>query len=148
MIGWVAVTGSFSWDSVILFSIIFLWTPPHFWALALYKQGDYAKVGIPMLPNVKGARVTRNQIMIYSILLVGVSLLPLLTGLGGWIYGIVASGLGLGFLGLAFRVYRSRAGAQYEDEAASSLYAVEAGNRVARNLFAFSIVYLLSLIHI
>ncbi len=144
MIGWVAGTGEISVNAVLLFLLIFFWTPPHFWALALYKTGDYAKAGIPMLPNVAGAKATRLQIWLYSLVLVGISLLPVKTGLGGPIYAVGASLLGLGFMGLAWRVWRSQAG-EATNENAASLYEVTKGNRAARNLFAYSILYLFAI---
>ena len=82
MIGWAAVTGDISLNAVLLFMIIFIWTPPHFWALALYKTGDYERVGIPMMPNVKGAASTRLQIFVYALLLAGIAIAPIFTGLG------------------------------------------------------------------
>jgi protoheme IX farnesyltransferase len=90
MIGWAAVTGSISLDSVVLFLIIFMWTPPHFWALALYRDGEYAKAGIPMLPVVAGKAETRRQVLIYTVLLWPVALLPCLLGTAGLLYGAVA----------------------------------------------------------
>ncbi|MEL7049590.1 MAG: heme o synthase, partial [Pseudomonadota bacterium] len=86
MIGWAAVTGGVSIDSIILFMLIFIWTPPHFWALALYRCRDYERVGVPMLPVVAGPDETRKQILIYSVLLVAISLAPYATGLGGLVY--------------------------------------------------------------
>ncbi|MCB1468783.1 MAG: heme o synthase [Hyphomicrobiaceae bacterium] len=130
MVGWAAVTGNISLDSVVLFLIIFLWTPPHFWALALYKQSDYAAAGIPMMPNVAGERSTRNQILVYAILLSLASLLPLATGLTGWVYAVPAIGLGLVFSGLAFKLWRAPA---------------EQMKRNARELFTFSLLYLFAL---
>lgn len=127
MVGWAAVTGNISIDGVALFLLIFLWTPPHFWALALYKKGDYEAAGIPMLPNVAGERVTQNQIVLYSVLLVAVAFAPVVTGLVGWIYGISAAILGAGFLGLAVHLRFS------ED--------VEMRRR-ARRLFTYSLFYL------
>lgn len=97
MVGWAAMTGSVSLDAVALFLIIFLWTPPHFWALALYKQSDYAAAGIPMMPNVAGNRSTQNQIVLYTFALTLVAFTPVLTGLVGWIYAIPAALLGFGF---------------------------------------------------
>ncbi len=141
MIGWAAVTGSVSLDAVILFMITFLWTPPHFWALALYKTGDYGKVDIPMMPNVKGAASTRAQIFIYAVLLAVICAMPVVTGLAEWFYGTSALILNLVFLGLAFRVWKSQAGEKVTTDEAS-LYAVASGNKSARNLFAFSIIYL------
>lgn len=142
MIGWAAVTGDVSLNSFVLFLIIFLWTPPHFWALALYKTGDYSKVGIPMMPNVKGAASTRLQIFVYALILAGVCVIPVVTGLGGAIYAVVAGALNLGFVALAFKVWRSRAGEQADSADEASLYAVKAGDLAARNLFAFSLLYL------
>jgi protoheme IX farnesyltransferase len=98
MIGWVSVTGTFSFESGILFLIIFLWTPPHTWALALFRHGDYERVGVPMMPVVVGSHSTKVQMLIYTLLLVPVTLIPGLIGLSGWIYTIAALGLGLGFI--------------------------------------------------
>ncbi|MEP3890221.1 MAG: heme o synthase [Hellea sp.] len=142
MIGWAAVTGDITLDSVLLFMIIFIWTPPHFWALALYKTGDYGKVGIPMMPNVKGPKSTRNQIMAYTVLLVGIALAPIFTGLAGNLYAAFAVLLNLGFLALAFKVWKSRAGEIADSADEASLYEVKSGDRAARNLFAYSIIYL------
>ena len=83
MIGWAAVTGDVSLMPILLFAIIFMWTPPHFWALALYRSGDYARAGVPMLPVVAGARATKRQILLYSILLVPLTLSPWLLGYAG-----------------------------------------------------------------
>ena len=91
MVGWAAVTGSVSWESAVLFAIIFLWTPPHFWALALYKEDEFARAGIPMMPNVKGAGHTRLEILLYTIVLVPVCLLPYVLGFAGAAYLVVAS---------------------------------------------------------
>jgi len=145
MIGWAAVTGDITLNSVLLFMIIFIWTPPHFWALALYKTGDYEKVGIPMMPNVKGAKATRNQIMGYSIFLAAIAIAPIFTGLGGPIFAVFSIALNLAFLAMAYKVWTSHAGetASASDEA--SLYAVKAGDRAARNLFAYSIIYLFAI---
>ncbi|MEP6342344.1 MAG: heme o synthase [Maricaulaceae bacterium] len=142
MIGWVAVTGDIPLNSVLLFMIIFIWTPPHFWALALYKRGDYAKVGIPMMPNVKGAPSTRNQIFAYSLLLAATTIAPVFTGLGGTIYMVAAILLNAAFLGLAFRVWRSSAGDEAPKDNPEGLYDVRKGNKAARDLFAYSIIYL------
>ncbi|MEE8346955.1 MAG: heme o synthase, partial [Dehalococcoidia bacterium] len=124
MIGWAAVTGTVSLESMALFLIIFMWTPPHFWALALYREGDYAKAGVPMLPVVAGKDETRRQILIYTMLLVPLTLAPVGLGMAGAVYGIVAAVLGGAFLWLALRVRRAR------DDAS------------ARRLFGFSIFYL------
>lgn len=145
MVGYAAVTGSITVDSVILFMIIFIWTPPHFWALALYKAGDYGKVGIPMMPNIAGPKSTRNQIMAYSIALAITAMLPILTGLGGALYAFAAVILNLSFLAMAFKVWTSRAGERDTASDEASLYAVQAGDRAARNLFAFSIIYLFAM---
>ena len=128
MIGWAAVTGDVSWTSIALFLLIFMWTPPHFWALALYRSGDYEKVGVPMLPVVAGEAETRRQILIYSALLVPVTLLPALLGFAGPLYAGVTAALGAGFLWFAFGVWRSRAGA--------------AQDKAAKRLFGYSILYL------
>lgn len=141
MIGWAVATGGIDANAVLLFAIIMLWTPPHFWALALYKRSDYAAAGIPMMPVVKGAASTRKQIFVYAILLTLVGLLPALTGLGGWLYGWVSLVGGAMFMLLSVRVLLSRAG---DDPglAKADLYEVKKGDRAARDLFAFSIVYL------
>ena len=116
MIGWAAVTGSVDLGAIALFLIIFIWTPPHFWALALWKKinADYARAGVPMLPVVAGPDETRRQILIYTLVLAPVTLLPSLTGTTGWLYTIVASALSLVFLYRAVRVYRLREGAEAE----------------------------------
>lgn len=145
MVAYAAVTGTITLDSVILFAIIFFWTPPHFWALALYKQTDYGRVGIPMMPNVRGAKSTRLQIFVYSLILLAISLLPLATGLGGWIYGVVGGALSAVFVALAWRVFESRAGDKPTETDSDTLYAVRNGNQSARNLFLYSILYLFAL---
>ena len=131
MIGWAAATGSVSLDSVTLFLIIFLWTPPHFWALALYRTRDYARAGVPMLPVVAGQDETRKQIVIYAALLLPVGLAPTVVGLAGGLSAVVAMGLGGIFLALALALYRTREG--------------RAADHAARRLFAFSILYLFAL---
>ena len=128
MIGWAAVTGGVSIESIMLFLIIFMWTPPHFWALALYRAGDYEKAGVPMLPVVAGGDETRRQILIYTALLVPLSFAPVLLGFAGILYGAAAAVLGIIFLALAVRVWRRRDG--------------EAAEKAARGLFGFSILYL------
>ena len=127
MIGWAAVTGDISLPSVVLFLIIFLWTPPHFWALALYKQGDYGAAGIPMLPNVAGERATKVQIVAYSVILAATSLVPSFIGMSGWLYTAVAVVTGASFLYLALRLYRADGTAM---------------KKVARSLFTYSLSYL------
>ena len=149
VIGWAAATGQAPWQAWLLFLIIFLWTPPHSWALALYSAGDYAKAGIPMMPVARGAKSTRLQILIYSLILVPVAVLPGFVGLGGRLYLGVSILGGLGFLLLAWRLFRSRAGDSPDKAEAvgrqAALYDVRAEARPARNLFAFSILYLLAL---
>ena len=145
MIGWAAVTGDITLNSILLFMIIFIWTPPHFWALALYKTGDYEKVGIPMMPNVKGAKSTRNQIMGYSVFLAVIAITPIFTGLGGPIFAVFSIVLNLAFLAMAYKVWTSRAGEIADSADEASLYAVKAGDRAARNLFAYSIIYLFAI---
>ncbi|CAN7637610.1 heme o synthase [Bosea sp. LjRoot9] len=128
MIGEAVVTGDFGMHSLVLFAIIFLWTPPHFWALALVKSEDYARAGIPMLPNVAGAAATRRQIMAYSLVMAPVAVLPALMGFGGLIYLVVSVITGLAMIGLAVRVLRTTQG--------------EAASKACYALFAFSILYL------
>ncbi|MGB1539587.1 MAG: heme o synthase [Rickettsiales bacterium] len=107
VIGWAAVTGGTSLEAWIMFAIIFLWTPPHFWALALYRSGDYAKVGIPMLPVVAGQEATKNQMLIYTLILFAVTLLPWGVGQAGWLYGVSAALLSGKFIYHALQVKRS-----------------------------------------
>ncbi|MDE1173025.1 MAG: heme o synthase [Parvibaculaceae bacterium] len=128
MIGWAAVTGSVSIESIVLFLIIFMWTPPHFWALSLYRCGDYAKVGVPMLPVVAGERETRKQILIYSWLLVPVTLLPGVLGFAGELYTGIALVLGTLFLAGATALWRSGSD--------------EGREKIAKRLFGYSILYL------
>ncbi|MET3473335.1 MULTISPECIES: heme o synthase [unclassified Novosphingobium] len=132
LIGWVAVTGHITWMPVVLFLIIFLWTPPHFWALALFVQTDYAKVGIPMLPVVAGEKATRRQILFYTLVLVPVSLVPWALGGAGLVYGVAAALLGLGFLVLAMRV-------GLRDSVANDKMKPE------KRLFGYSVLYLFAL---
>jgi heme o synthase len=144
VVGWAAASGSTPLNAWLLFLIIFMWTPPHFWALSLYTSGDYAKAGVPMMPVVRGAPSTRRQIFGYSLLLAPLGVLPVLTGLGHALYAVVSIAGGLLFLLLALRVLKSRAG----DDAGpgpDGLYAVREGSKAARDLFAFSILYLLAL---
>ncbi len=149
VIGWAAVTGDAPWQAWLLFLIIFIWTPPHSWALALYSAGDYAKAGIPMMPVARGAKSTRLQILLYSLVFVPVAIAPAFTGLGGPIYLVVSIVGGVAFLALALRLYRSRAGDQPDKAEAvgreAALYDVRAEAKPARNLFAFSILYLMAL---
>lgn len=129
VIGWAAVTGDTTALPLILFMIIFAWTPPHFWALALFVRSDYAKAGIPMLPVTHGPRETRRQILIYSLILVATSLAPWALGLAGALYGVTAGLLGGLFLLLALRVARSQTVKPQEMLA-------------ERRLFKYSILYL------
>jgi protoheme IX farnesyltransferase len=142
VIGWAAATGAAPLNAWLLCAIIFMWTPPHFWALSLYTTEDYARAGVPMLPVVKGAASTRRQILLYSFLLVPLAITPSFTGLGGPAYLAVSGFGGLVFLILAWRLYRSRAGESPDPRKDDGLYEVRAGAKDARNLFAFSILYL------
>jgi protoheme IX farnesyltransferase len=127
MIGWAAVTGSVSLESIVLFALIFMWTPPHFWALSLYRCGDYAAAGVPMLPVVAGKAETKRQMLIYTVLLVPVALAPTLLGFAGWIYGGAALILGSLFVAAAIAVLRDDT------------------DRSAKRMFGFSIFYLFAL---
>jgi protoheme IX farnesyltransferase len=113
LVGWAAATGGLTWDALYPFAIVFLWTPPHFWALALLVKDDYERTGVPMLPVARGDATTRHQILVYSIVLVAFTVLPYLTGLFGWIYLASALAFGAGFIGLAADLLRrpSRAAA-------------------------------------
>src|SRR5579863_5353621 len=106
LIGWAAVTGDVGWGGIVLFAIIFFWTPPHFWALSLYKADEYAAAGVPMLPVVAGARETKRQMLLYTLMLWPATLAPWLLGLAGPLYGVCAGGLSLMFTGIAVRVWR------------------------------------------
>ena len=128
VVGQAAVTGHVGIESLVLFAIIFIWTPPHFWALALVKAGEYAKAGIPMMPNVAGPTSTRRQIVYYTLLLAPLGLAPVALGFGGLIYAVVGVLGGLGMLAFSVQVLRNREG--------------EAEKRAAMGMFAFSILYL------
>jgi protoheme IX farnesyltransferase len=128
MIGWAAATGGIGVESLLLFLIIFFWTPPHFWALALYRTEDYARAGIPMLPVVSGRAETRRQILLYSLLLVPIGAAPWLLGYAGALFGGTALATGFLIVALAWRVMRSTD--------------LGSGERAAMRLFAFSILYL------
>jgi protoheme IX farnesyltransferase len=128
MVGWAAVTGSVSIESVVMFLIIFIWTPPHFWALALYRCRDYERAGVPMLPVVAGADETRRQILIYSVLMVAVAAAPIFLGFGGITYAVASTVAGVIFLALAVKVWRVREGRE--------------ADQTARRLFHYSIFYL------
>lgn len=127
VLGWTAVTGQVDPHALLLFLIIFAWTPPHFWALAIYKRDEYAKVNIPMLPVTHGVAFTRLQVFLYTVILFVVSLLPFATGMSGWLYLAGAVGLGGGFLYYAVRMIRTR------------------DDRVAIRTFGYSITYLMAL---
>ena len=131
VVAWAAATGSLAVEPLLLFLIIFFWTPPHFWALALFRSDDYARAGVPMLPVTAGPDATRLQILLYAIVLVAVALAPWPLGSFDAVYGVVSLVLGAGMLGLSINVYRFREGR----EAASA----------TRRLFAFSILYLFAL---
>jgi protoheme IX farnesyltransferase len=127
LIGWAAVTGDVAAMPLVLFAIIFFWTPPHFWALALFRSGDYARAGIPMLPVVAGRRTTKAQMLAYTILLLPLSVSPYFLGATGMIYAVGAALLGVLFIVSAVRVW-------HEPDAA--------GDRRAKQMFGFSILYL------
>jgi protoheme IX farnesyltransferase len=131
MIGWAAVTGGVSLESVLLFLVIFMWTPPHFWALALYRSDDYARAGVPMLPVVAGPDETRRQIAIYTALLVPLAVLPGLVGPGGAFYTVVALVAGAWLARCTWAVWRTRTG--------------PAADKCAKRLFLVSIAYLFAL---
>lgn len=133
LIGWVAATGEITLMPVLLFAIIFFWTPPHFWSLALFVQSDYAKVGIPMMPVVAGEKSTRRQILAYAFLLLPLSTAPWIVGGAGIIYGIAAIILSLGFLGLSFRV-----GVRTPSPDGDAM-------KPEKQLFAYSVLYLFAL---
>jgi len=124
LIGWAAVTGGVGWGAIALFAIIFFWTPPHFWALSLYKSDEYAAAGIPMLPVVAGARETKKQMLLYTLVLWPVTAAPWLLGLAGAVYAGGAGALSLGFTVCATRVWS------------------DTTDRAARQMFAFSLCYL------
>jgi protoheme IX farnesyltransferase len=131
VVAWAAATGSLSVEPLLLFLIIFFWTPPHFWALALFRTDDYARAGVPMLPVVAGPDATRLQILLYTVVLVLVAFAPWPLGYFDAVYGMTSLVLGAGMLGLAINVYRRREGSE--------------ALRATRKLFAFSIVYLFAL---
>lgn len=131
VIGWAAVTGTVSLESLILFLIIFLWTPPHFWALALFKSEDYARAGIPMMPNVAGQASTRRQIFAYALILAPVGVLPWVLGFATPAYGVVAALLGAGFVWYAWKVLRMAA----DDKVM----------KPAKALFGYSLLYLFAI---
>ena len=124
VLGWAAMTGEVGPEALILFLIIFLWTPPHFWALALYRVEDYRKSGLPMLPVTHGNEFTRLQILLYTFVLFAACLMPFAFGMSSWIYLVAAVGLSIGFCGYAFALWRN-----YSDD-------------LARRTFRFSLVHL------
>ena len=128
MVAYAAATGSVSWSSVALFALIFVWTPPHFWALALAKSEEFAKAGIPMLPNVAGPDRTRRDILAYTLLLAPVGMLPYLLGFATVAYGVLSGAVGVAMIVLAWRVYRMRI--------------APTADKAAMALFGFSIIYL------
>jgi protoheme IX farnesyltransferase len=129
VIGWAAVTGDVTLLPLLLFTIIFLWTPPHFWALALFVRPDYAAAGVPMLPVVSGERVTRQQIALYTLPMAVAAIAPWPLGLTGAFYGLAATALSLAFAVMALQVLANRA-------------SEPAGMKPEKRLFAFSILYL------
>lgn len=131
MVAWAAMTGSVGIEAVILFLIIFMWTPPHFWALALFACQDYERAGIPMMPVVSGDAYTRRQILLYTVVLTPVALAPWFLGFGGITYGVVAVALNVGFLWHATKVFCDTTAAD--------------NNRAAKRMFAYSIIYLFAL---
>jgi heme o synthase len=133
VIGWAAVTGSVDLLPLVLFAIVFFWTPPHFWSLALFANSDYQRAGVPMLPVVAGARETRRQIVIYTLLLVPLSLLPWLIGFSGLVYGVAALVLDAGFIVSVWRVAMDR-----QDDSGVSL----TNDAPAKVAFKYSILYL------
>ena len=131
MVGWACVTGGVSLDSIVLFMIIFLWTPAHFWALALFKMRDYGSVGVPMLPNVAGERVTKHQIALYAVLTAVTAVIPAFTGLASFYYGAFAGVLGLYLVLCSIAVWRMPDG--------------DAKMIPAKKLFGYSILYLFAI---
>ncbi len=125
MIGWAAATGEIGLPSIAMFLLIFMWTPPHFWALALFREGDYAKAGVPMLPVVAGPDATKRQMLAYTLALVPVALAPMFLGVAGYAYGAVAAALNAGFVWHALRVRRERQ-----------------GQSAAKAMFGYSLLYL------
>ena len=124
VLGWAAMRGDTGPEAWILFLIIFLWTPPHFWALALYRAEDYRRAGLPMLPVTHGREFTQLQVLLYTLVLFAATLLPFIHGMSGWLYLVSAAALGAGFTGMAFRLWRD-----YSDA-------------LARRTFRFSIWHL------
>tara|TARA_B110000483_G_scaffold28000_1_gene33947 strand:- start:152 stop:967 length:816 start_codon:yes stop_codon:yes gene_type:complete len=124
ILGWAAVTGEVTYEPLLLFLIIFAWTPPHFWALALYRREEYAKAEVPMLPVTHGVKFTQLHVFLYTLILLAVSMLPFVVGMSDWLYGLSALVLGLIFLFYSYRIWQS-----YSDA-------------IARTTFKYSILYL------
>jgi protoheme IX farnesyltransferase len=124
MVGWAAVTGDMSIGSIVLFAIIFMWTPPHFWALSLYRRGDYEKAGVPMLPVVAGVAETKRQILLYTLLLAPLGTVPAMIGMASWYFGALAASLGIVFIAMAVGILR------------------DTGEAYAKRTFTFSLLYL------
>jgi protoheme IX farnesyltransferase len=124
VVGWAAVTGSLAIEPLVMFAIIFMWTPPHFWALGLFREGDYAAAGVPMLPVTHGARVTRIHVLVYSLILAPLGMAPWIMGFASGLYGAASAVLGALFLYYAVRLV------------------VQPGDRAAKALFGFSLLYL------
>ncbi len=133
IVGWASVTGGIALEPLVLFAIIFVWTPPHFWALSLWAHADYERAGVPMLPVASGARATRLQILLYTAVLAPLGLAPWVLGFAGPAYAAVAALLGLGFLWHAWRVWR-----EPQDALGRSL----AGDAAAKRTFRYSLLYL------
>jgi len=124
MVGWAAVTGDMAIGSIVLFAIIFMWTPPHFWALSLYRRGDYEKAGVPMLPVVAGVAETKRQILLYTLVLAPLSAAPAMIGMASWYFGAIAATLGIVFIAMVVGILR------------------DSGETYARRTFTFSLLYL------
>src|SRR5690606_17384041 len=129
VVGWAATSGAVSLESIVLFLIIFLWTPPHFWALALFKTGDYERAGVPMMPNVAGEASTKRQIFVYALLVAVSGVLPTLLGFASLYYGVIAAALGVGFVWYSWRVLK------VEDPTM----------KPAKALFGYSVIYLFAI---
>lgn len=127
VLGWAAMTGEVTHEALLLFLIIYAWTPPHFWSLALYRRNEYAKAGLPMLPVTHGEKFTRLHVLLYTVILVAVTLMPFAVRMSGWLYLAGAVGLGAAFLFYAWRIY------------------VDYSDALARKTFRYSIVYLTAL---
>ncbi|HXQ50855.1 MAG TPA: heme o synthase [Stellaceae bacterium] len=124
LVGWAAATGEVGVTALVLFALIFFWTPPHFWALALYRAGDYERAGVPMMPVVAGPLETKRQMLVYTLILWPLAMAPYFLGVAGWVYGAIAFFLSVSFTYLSLRVLR------------------DPGERAARRMFGFSILYL------